>query len=202
MSKKAGCYKCHEEKRKFYKLKSTEEFIKQAQEIHGNKYDYSKTEYKGNNIKVCIICPEHGEFWQTPGNHLKYKGCPICKTSHLQKKIRNFLIKNNINFEEEKILPFFKDGKSHKSVDFYLPDYGVAIECQGIQHFEPTNFGGKLSTEEMNINYKKQIESDRIKKELCDKNGIKLIYYSELEIIFPYNVIKNKRDLLKEILNN
>ena len=56
-----------------------ENFIEKAREIHGNKYDYSKVEYKNNRTKVCIICPEHGEFWQTPRNHISQRqGCPKC----------------------------------------------------------------------------------------------------------------------------
>lgn len=43
---------------------TTEEFIEKARKIHGNKYDYSKIEYKGCSEKICIICHEHGEFWQ------------------------------------------------------------------------------------------------------------------------------------------
>lgn len=39
-----------------------DEFIEKARLLHGNKYDYSKVEYDGNRKKVCIICPEHGEF--------------------------------------------------------------------------------------------------------------------------------------------
>lgn len=46
--------------------KTTEQFIKEAKKIHGNKYDYSKVKYDGTDVKVCIVCPEHGEFWQTP----------------------------------------------------------------------------------------------------------------------------------------
>ena len=38
-------------------------FIYKAKLIHGNKYDYSKTEYINAHTKVCITCPEHGEFW-------------------------------------------------------------------------------------------------------------------------------------------
>ena len=57
---------------------ATEEFIQRAKEVHGDKYDYSKVEYKGNKNKVCIICPEHGEFWQTPNSHLQGQGCPKC----------------------------------------------------------------------------------------------------------------------------
>ena len=53
-------------------------FIEKARKVHGNKYDYSKVEYHNNHEKVCIICPEHGEFWQTPKNHLKGCNCPKC----------------------------------------------------------------------------------------------------------------------------
>ena len=45
----------------------------------GDKYDYSKVEYKGALEKVCIICPEHGEFWQIPMSHIDNKSsCPKC----------------------------------------------------------------------------------------------------------------------------
>lgn len=57
---------------------NTEEFIESAKNIHGNKYDYSKVEYKRNDKKVCIICSKHGEFWQTPKSHLRGAGCPKC----------------------------------------------------------------------------------------------------------------------------
>ena len=42
-------------------------FIERAKKVHGDKYDYSKVEYVNTHTKVCIICPEHGEFWQLPG---------------------------------------------------------------------------------------------------------------------------------------
>ena len=57
---------------------TTEEFIKRAQELHGDRYDYSKVEYVGSKTKVCIICKEHGEFSQSPQKHLSGQGCPVC----------------------------------------------------------------------------------------------------------------------------
>ena len=53
-------------------------FIEKAKAVHGDKYDYSKVEYVKAKEKVCIICQEHGEFWQTPNNHLRGEGCPFC----------------------------------------------------------------------------------------------------------------------------
>lgn len=54
------------------------DFISKAREVHGNKYDYSKVNYINCKTKVCIICPIHGYFWQTPDNHLQGKRCPKC----------------------------------------------------------------------------------------------------------------------------
>jgi hypothetical protein len=60
------------------KKSTKEDFITKAKEIHGDKYDYSKVDYKNNKTEVCIICPIHGEFYQTPKNHLSGRGCPKC----------------------------------------------------------------------------------------------------------------------------
>ena len=58
---------------------TTGEWKVKAKEVHGeNKYDYSKFEYINSRIKGCIICIEHGEFWQTSDNHLLGRGCPKC----------------------------------------------------------------------------------------------------------------------------
>ena len=76
-----GCPLCSKTK-----TSTTSDFIKQANKIHNNKYNYSKVEYTNNRTKVCIICPEHGEFWQDPHNHLKGKGCPICSKSKIKTK--------------------------------------------------------------------------------------------------------------------
>lgn len=64
-----------------------ETFKERAFLVHGNKYDYRKVEYVNNKTKVVIICPEHGEFLQTPNSHLKGEGCPICKAVKSRKLI-------------------------------------------------------------------------------------------------------------------
>lgn len=56
--------------------KTTDLFIRQAREMHGDLYDYSKVVYKHCDEKVCIIDPEYGEFWQSPFQHLNSHGCP------------------------------------------------------------------------------------------------------------------------------
>lgn len=58
--------------------KTQEKFIKQCNIKHNHKYDYLLVNYINNGTKVKIICPIHGEFEQTPKNHLKGQGCPMC----------------------------------------------------------------------------------------------------------------------------
>lgn len=71
------CSKIEKEKRKFEKDK--EHFFELAKKIHHNKYDYSQSIYKSSREQIKIICPEHGEFYQTPNRHTSGKtGCPIC----------------------------------------------------------------------------------------------------------------------------
>ena len=70
---------------------TTEEFIAKAKKTHGDKYDYSKVKYANNKTKVCIICPEHGEFWQTPHNHLVGQDCPQCTNNNLKKNTADFI---------------------------------------------------------------------------------------------------------------
>ena len=76
---------------------TTEEFIKKAREVHGDKYDYSKVEYVNTRTKVCIICPEHGEFSQRPSDHINGHECPQCGKEK-NKKSRS---KNIVQFVEE-----------------------------------------------------------------------------------------------------
>ena len=57
---------------------TTKDFVKKAQIVHGDKYDYSDSNYINSNIKINIICPIHGNFKMLPHNHLRGQGCPVC----------------------------------------------------------------------------------------------------------------------------
>lgn len=71
----------------------TEYFIQRAKELHNDKYDYSKVEYKKSNEKVCIICKRCGkEFWQTPNSHLCGHGCECYAKEAISKAGRNELV--------------------------------------------------------------------------------------------------------------
>lgn len=75
-----GCPKCKYIKIGNIKRLTLKEFIEKARLIHGDKYDYSKVIYINAVNKICIVCHNHGEFWQTPNAHLSNRGCPICKS--------------------------------------------------------------------------------------------------------------------------
>lgn len=255
----SGCPKCNTEKQlddmaKIKKPRKTKEerleerrkqkenaFIEKARETHGDKYDYSKVFYESSSKKVCIICPTHGEFWQTPNAHASKKNhggncCPMCgKNGRRQKKytqeeyvnlametfggfydysktvyrsmhkpvvitcpehgdfeIRAFdhlhhkcgcpqhHKKSSLELRAEKMLKkydvkYFYEKKfpwlGLQSLDFYLPDYNVAIEVQGKQHFFPVEAWGGKKIFELNK------QRDSLKKELCEENGVDLYYY-------------------------
>lgn len=63
------------------------------------------------------------------------------------------------------------------SLDFYIPILNLAIECQGNGHFEPIKHSRKQSDDTALKIYKGIQKRDKIKKELCEKNGIEIIYY-------------------------
>lgn len=166
-----GCARCNGGRKK-----TIEEFIEDAIKIHGDKYDYSKVVYANNKTKVCIICPSHGEFWQTPNDHLDGCGCPICNESRLEHSVRIKLTERNIDYIQQ----YSTDWLGRQSLDFYLPDYNIAIECQGIQHFKPVkHFGGEERFETT-----KQL--DERKRLLCEENNVKMVYLKSNEEIESY----------------
>lgn len=193
-----GCKLCANEENAKHQAKTTEEFIKKAQEIHGDKYDYSKTEYINDKEKVCIICPVHGEFWQRPGNHLHGWGCKKCSQSHLEGEILKLLNNTGIKFEYQKTFDWLKY-ITNLSLDFYLPDKKIAIECQGVQHYFPTSFGGEVSPEELFSLIKNR---DRIKKSLCEEHGIRVLYFTHENVQKNSDTFFDTATLLNEIIKD
>ena len=156
---KCGCTKCQN---------STQEiFTEKSNEIHNNYYDYSFVEYKNRKTKIKIMCPFHGVFEQTPNGHLQGQGCPICKISKGERKIKNLLDENNVNYLRQKTF----DGcvnQSNLFFDFYLVDYNVCIEYDGKLHFMSIEyFGGEEK-------FKYIQQNDKIKNEYCVQNNIRL----------------------------
>lgn len=73
-----GCAKCGIERRTRLQTFTKDEFIKRAQEVHGEIYDYSEVDYINSQTKVLIHCKKHGSFSQVPNSHLQGYGCNKC----------------------------------------------------------------------------------------------------------------------------
>ena len=165
-----GCPKCGQITSNNNKRLTLTDFIKRCRKVHGGKYDYSKVRYVGMFTNVCIICPEHGEFLQSPNHHIEGCACPKCNLSHLERSVMNYLDEHGITYDYQKRF----DWLGRQSLDFYLPDYNVGVECQGRQHFEAVDyFGGDKG-------FKHILERDKRKKALCEKQGVKLLYFDNV----------------------
>jgi very-short-patch-repair endonuclease len=160
-----GCEKCSYEKRGKQSRLTTIEFINKSKEVHGDKYDYSNVIYEKTRKPICIICKKHGEFWQKPNDHLNGKGCPKCNESKLEKETEDVLKKLCIEY----IFQYKSKWLGKQILDFYLPEYNIAIECQGKQHF---GYGGWSDEFDFNKQYSDDIKKNR----LCLENGIKISY--------------------------
>ena len=93
---KQGCHNCGKIKQTLNRTKTLEKFIEDSIKIHGDKYDYSKSNYVNDNSNIVIICKEHGEFEQKVTNHLQGKGCNKCadiiRSAKKRKSLENFII--------------------------------------------------------------------------------------------------------------
>ena len=188
-----GCPICAKEKLSELFKSNTEEFIEKANILHRGFYIYDLVNYVNNHTYVDIICPIHGKFKQTPAMHLSGQGCPKCNSSFLERQIRFFLTDNNIEFIEQCGQETFKWLERQK-IDFYLPKFNIGIECQGRQHFMSIkHFGGEDGLNEIK-------ERDDRKLKLCQEHNIKLLYFSNLGIEYPYHVFEDKNLLLEEII--
>lgn len=161
------------------KVFSTEDFINAATLLHNNKYDYSKSTYKKSLENITIICPEHGEFEQYPAKHLSGQGCPIC-SKKFRKGEMSLLDELKKAFPNEEIIHSYRNKQIlHKQeIDIFFPKHKIGVEFQGEQHFSPVDFGGdglEIASALFIENKKRDVK----KKQLCDKNGIKIFYFSD-----------------------
>lgn len=92
-----GCPVCGKEKKANTQSYTNDYFIKKANEVHNNFYNYEKCHYTRAHNKVIITCPIHGDFEQLPYVHLQGEGCPKCAKEKMKKKLSS----NTIDFVEK-----------------------------------------------------------------------------------------------------
>lgn len=139
-------------------------------------------------IQVTCENDSHGDYWTSWGNFRSGNRCPKCNLSKGEQKVREFLLKNNIDFQEEfKIdgLEGINGGSLRFDFCVNIVDKIVFIEYDGEQHFKP-KFG--------DYEFHRTIYNDKVKNEYCLKNKLKLIR-------IPYTEFDNIENILSYELN-
>lgn len=163
-----GCPKCADS------TKTHDQFILEANDIHNNKYNYSLIKYINGDVPITIVCPIHGKFKQSPRSHIQGNGCRKCNMSKHEQYINKWLTLNKILFISEytfnKHFSLKRGRNTYLRFDFYLPDYKLCIEYDGIHHFKEIK-----RSKNKNVSLQNCMERDDIKNAFCVINGIKLI---------------------------
>lgn len=180
LSKKAGCPECAGVK----KL-TIEGFIKRATLLHDGRYEYHNTKYSGTDTKVSITCKVHGNFQQTPHDHLSKKaGCPKCVGAISKVEIELFSYIKDIcpdtrNNDRDIIRPL--------ELDIVIPSKRTAFEFNGL-YFHSSAF--KDST----TKHKK-------KSDICKSVGYRLIHIYEDDWRFNQDIVKKTINHLLGVTN-
>jgi hypothetical protein len=191
------CGLCAKDNMILNNTKSQEQFCNEIYEKYGNEYSII-----GNYIfareKVLVKHNSCGNEWYvTPSNLLRGYGCPICKESKGEKRIRKFLEQNKINFTVQKTFDnLLGIGSGVLKFDFCVFDlFGnilSLIEYQGEQHSNPIKFFGGFDA------YCRLNTNDAYKRYYCSKNNLKLLEikqkdYNNIEKILESEIIPLER---------
>lgn len=181
------CKECAKINRAKNKTMTNEEFINKAKTVHGEKYDYSFTEYNGIMNFVEINCPFHGIFRQIASYHLSGNGCQQCalemKESESEREIYQFVSEN---YDGLALRNYRKTLKDNRELDIYLPSLKLAIEFDGLFWHSTKN------NTDTNYHLNKTKE--------CEEKGIRLIHIFEDEWIHKKEIVKS--NILKLLNSN
>ena len=191
------CPKCSNEEKGKNATLPFKEFVERANKRHNKQYAYNESTYVKTHEKMEITHKLCGNiFWQTPNAHLLGQGCPFCSAnkSKLEEEVKVKLNEENINY----IWQYSSKQLGKLSLDFYLPNENIAIECQGIQHYMPIERFFKNNIEA----FQKQLERDKRKQYICKENNVKLLYFTHFKNVNEDEItFKDIDNLIKEIKN-
>lgn len=181
-----GCLPCAIEYRARKLSLNINEVKEYIESINNNKLLNSEEYINNHTVNLKILC-SCGNIFTT--SLATYKDgttkCSTCskKESRGEQFIRSFLESNNIKFEQEKRFDNCRD-KKPLPFDFYLSEYNLIIEFDGIQHFKDVGLG----------DYEITVKHDEIKNQYCKDNNIDLLR-------IPYWEGHNIEDILTKQLN-
>jgi len=168
-----GCKACGYEKNGKRTQLGVSEFLTRAKEVHGDTYEYMSG-LSGMHKNIRIKCAVHGEFKQTPSNHLKGAGCPKCvgRVSKGEQELADFIVSLgfDVTCNDTSIISPFE-------IDVYIPAKNIGIEYNGSWYHREELVGNKT----------------REKWEQSSAKGVKLIQIFDDEW-------KNKREIVENRL--
>jgi len=168
------CPQCAIKKRSEIRTFTNLDFLSKVKQV--NQDIIILDEYTGINNKIKVRCiHDNYEWYISPSNLLRGRGCPVCKASKGEKEINGYLNKYKIyNIPQKEFDGLLGLGNGLLSYDFYLPTYNLLIEYQGKQHERPIDFNseGMVKATE---NFKQQQEHDRRKREYAKLHNIELL---------------------------
>jgi len=136
--------------------------------------EFISTKYVDSGTKYIWKC-NNKHIWNATYNSIKHgTWCPVCSMGRTQKKLTN-IVSTFLN--EPPIVNYRPDWLKNPNtnrnleIDIFFPIAKIAIEYNGIQHYQPIDFSGKHSVKENNENLKGIKERDKIKKRLIKSSG-------------------------------
>lgn len=184
-----GCKKCS------CHVYDNDEFINDLKKLYGDNFIYDNVTFNGYRKKVTLRCTKCGKEIEIYPKRL-LNGNFKCECNHSSlSSLENVVAKKLDEFGIEYVFQYKNKWLADKkplSLDFYLPKYNIGIECQGRFHFEPYKKGDTKSIDNFNIQHSR----DKKKYEICENNGIKILYYSKFKQNGYFSEIYNNIDKL------
>ena len=155
-----GCHKCGDRAQGDKRRKTFDEFIREANEVHENKYTYDNFVYIDSHISGLITCPKHGDFPQKASNHLHLgHGCPLCKNQTeglIYVKLKEKL--ESIGFKVEHMGQRVSEGVGRMDIRIVKDNFTIYVEIDGIHHFKDVPFHKSIV---------ENVQAQDLKKHLC-----------------------------------
>jgi very-short-patch-repair endonuclease/protein-arginine kinase activator protein McsA len=185
-----GCRKCGTELTSSKLRSNTYEFIEKARLKHGDMYDYSNVEYVIALKNVIIICKKHGEFLQTPSQHLTGSGCPLCfnKTEgKLYETLKTVYPSIVTQYKQD-----WCKNITYLPYDFCIPELNIIIELDGGQHFKDVKIW-RTTRED-------QFKNDQYKEQCANANNYSVIRLLQEDVFYDrYDWCKELCDAIEDI---
>nr|QQV29495.1 hypothetical protein K-LCC10_0240 [Kaumoebavirus] len=163
----SGCSKCAGNARK-----TPQEIIEMSRERHGGTYEYREESITTTSKKMTVVCKQHGDFYQTPSDHIHGGyGCPSCKTKNEAKikKIMETMFEESFPKGRYDFL-YWETTNKNLELDGYCEELGIAFEYNGQQHYKFVEMWHKTEDK-----LEDQKARDRFREKKCQEEGISLV---------------------------